>query len=424
MRPRPVKEPSFDMARWLFYVGCLTIPMLTFRLGGITFSDICFGLGALCLMAKFMLSRTVVRRVRIPGVWKATALLVIIGGISAAFRADSAAGDLVTTGRLIFLFTIWPWLALTVLDTRERAWKALRLFLIGAAVSGLAALLQLHAGVHIPGSNTFLGRAPGLTQDVNDQGGALASAFPMAVGALVYQLNSRRLLNVIVVIFIAIGLVFSGSVTGMISAVAGAVVLALRGRSASRIISGLAVVVVAFVVGEHFLGSGSLSPLQRFNQATGTSPISGPGSLSARLQTWSFAWKGIVQDPIVGRGLDQASGTTQNGFETHNMILLVWWGGGLCTLLGLVAAAGLALREGWSRSNQALKEITFASFIAAITYAMTGPVLFDRFFWFPALMILVVVRLPKLSTDVHHESRSESESNLESTNGWVKVKEP
>jgi O-antigen ligase len=358
-------------------------------------------------------------------VWKIAALLVMIGGISAAFRADSAIGDLETVGRLVFLFTLWPWLALTVVDSYDRAWKAVWLFPFGAALSGLAALLQLHAGLHIPGSYTFVGRAPGLTQDVNDQGAVLASAFPLGVGALLYRLNARRLLNVLIVVFIGIGLVLSGSVTGMISAVVGAVVLALRGRSGSRFLAGMAVVVVAFVVGEHLLGRGSLSPIQRFDAATGNPAVNGQGSFSARLQTWSFAWKGIVQDPLIGRGLDPTSETTPIGLGAHNMILLTWWGGGLCTLVGLAAAAGLALREGWHRSNQSLKEITFASFVSAITFSMTGPVLFDRFFWFPALMILVVVRLPKLSTDARDEIRLhvKSQLDLESTDGRMQAKD-
>jgi O-antigen ligase len=216
----------------------------------------------------------------------------------------------------------------------------------------------------------------------------------MAVGAIFHRVQAQRWLMVGVVVFITTGLVLSGSVTGMLAAVVGVTVLVVRGNAGARALVGLAIVAVAFFVGEHFLGHGSLTPLQRLQQATGGPTINGQDSFSQRLSTWGFAWSYIASDPIVGRGLDAASGLTNGGiFTIHNLFLLAWFQGGLATLAGVVTAVAWAVREGWRRSSQVLIELPFAAFIGAITYAMTGPVLFDRFFWFPALMILAVHQL-------------------------------
>jgi len=382
-----IDDPIGRLARILFFAGCATIPMLAFRVSSFAVSDLLFILGALLQLAAFGH-----RRQSVPGPWLAAAALVAVGGCLAGFRADSIPGDLATTVRLVYLMTIWVWQARYALDTRERVWTAVNLFVAGSAISGLAGLLELHGGLVIPGSLPVFGRSPGLTQHVNDQGAVLAAAFPMAVGSTMHSTRRSifRIALILSIALIAIGLLSSGSVSGMLGAAVGIVVLTLRARSLGKTLVGVLIVGGAFLIGSHFLAHGSLNPLQRFDQATGGGSIAGQDTASTRIQTWEIAWHRIIQNPLVGAGLDPNSELTVDGFSAHNILLLAWSQGGLFTFIGILAAVSYSVRRGWSRTGDGLMEVAFAGVAAAIAYAMTGPVLFDRFFWFPVILPLVV----------------------------------
>jgi O-antigen ligase len=106
---------------------------------------------------------------------------------------------------------------------------------------------------------------------------------------------------------------------------------------------------------------------------------------------------------IVGVGFDRASvyasGITNGaGASTvHNMYLKVLFEAGLPALIGLMIILGATLRAAFmlvvNTRDTALYPVAvagLASVIAGFTFAMFGPILFERYFWLPMAIVWCV----------------------------------
>lgn len=389
---------SATAPRVFFYLGCLTLPMLAIR-RGLAISDVLFGLSAI---ARGLTQRSPLRRV--PYAWKVATFLILLGAALAAPRADSDLGNYAVAARLAYILLVWPWTAFACLNSKDRLLTAMRLFVVGAGISGFVGLLELH-GLHIHGALLQDGRAAGLTQHVNDQGAVLGAAVPIAFGLwLRRRRGTSDPMMLLSLAGILIGLVSSGSVSGMLAGSVGVSVLLARGRSVRTVIKSALVIVVSYYVGVRLLNHSALSPLGRLRLTTSSAALYGQNTSASRVETWQLAWHQILHNPFVGRGLDARSGMldlpsvdgfTTTSLQTHNFILLAWYQGGLLTVIGVMTAVVYAFRQCWRRTNNLLAEVAFASFSASFVFALTGPVLFDRFFWFPAMLLLIVPTLPR-----------------------------
>ncbi len=330
---------------------------------GLAISDALFGLSAI---AQALTARSRVRRV--PGAWKVAAFLILLGAALAALRADSIGGNYAVGLRLGYVLLVWPWTAFASLTNGERLLRAMRLFVIGAGISGFVGLLQLH-GLHVHGAPLQGGRASGLTQHVNDQGALLGAAAPIAFGLWLRRPRGTSDWTMLLSLAaILIGLVSSGSVSGMFAATAGVAVLLARGRSIRTVIKSVVVIVVAYYVGVRLLGHSGLSPLGRLRLTTNNAALNGQDTSASRIETWHLAWHQVVHNPLVGRGLDIRSGlfqlpsvdgVTTTTLQAHNFLLLAWYQGGMLTLVGVVTAVVYAFRQCWRRTNNLLAEVAF-----------------------------------------------------------------
>jgi hypothetical protein len=376
-------------ARFLFYAGCIGIPLLVLRLpGGVTVSDTLFGLSAVLL---------VVSRHRRPvpanGTWRLASALTILATATVVGRADSATGTIETGARLLFLFLTWQWQARVLLDTEVRVRRAIWMYVIGGTVSGGAAIAEAKLGLFA--QYTFSGRSEGLTAQPNDAGATLSLALVFALGLLLTDDRVRQRWAAIAALVVGVGLFLSGSITGMIAAAAGLIVFPIRLRLRPSIYVKVAAVLllVYFAAGglQDKLNSQGLSvgPLSRLKTALGHGASTSPSTLTARLHTDSSAWHGIAKSPLIGHGLDQASIIVFDGYAAHNMLLLAWYGGGLLLLAAVILAGTTGLAAGWRRvPGDRTREVAFAAAVSALAFSMSGPVLYDRFFWFAYVLLL------------------------------------
>jgi len=384
-------------ARVFFFFGLLSMPWLVLRpVGSVAASDV------LLILAAGLTALAPRRglRARVSTAWAVGAGLVAVGGGLASSRADSASISLLVAVRLLYLLLVFPWQTQRLLDSASRLNLAISAFILGAAVDAAFALGQVKFGFPAfasavpagsgPGAALLYGRALGLTGHPNDQGGVLAVAAVLAVGRQMSAPHQRRKITLGFALVIVMGLILSGSVTGMLAFLAGVAVYLSGRRITARgaVATGGAMLIAYF--GTTALQSaviGGLTPLERFNQATGGGSVAGQNTLLSRLDTDRIAISGIAKSPLIGRGLDASSGTV-NGLPTHNMFLLAWWQGGFLVLLGLLLAIGSSVRPSALLSDRAgLDRVLWASFVAAIVYAMSAPVLYDRFFWLSAVLL-------------------------------------
>ena len=377
-------------ARTLFYLGCLTVPTLALRpVAGVTLSDVLFGLSAAATACSLCRPRTEGSRP-----WQWAAVLVAVGGVLATVRAVSPVDNLAVTLRLLFIFAVWPWQVRILIDTHSRMTKAVRLFIVGAAASGIAALLQFRFGISLGASGVLHGRAVGLTGHVNDQGGLLAIALSVALGQIVYGMERNRVTKLGIAIFCGIGLVLSGSVSGMLAALVGVAVLALRkGVSVKVLLIGAAVLCIGWVAASNLkvldVDGRPVTPLQRLSMATGGGRQD-QNTLDSRIATDRFAVEEITKNPLIGKGLDEQSGLTVHGLQAHNIFVLAWFQGGPLVLLGELIALLAVARGAWSqsRARDPLRESLIAAFAAGVAFSMSAPTLYNRYFWLAPVFLL------------------------------------
>ena len=395
------KTDPLNALGWaLCLVGAFSLPALVARVGAITVSDLSFAAAALCFaFARREGARTRARSFLCAFVAAAAAVLL------SSYQSSSLTESLLVGVRLLYVFSIWQWCVRRVITDEVRLERLVNAFLCGAAMSSLVAVAQIVAHVEIPGSLVIFGRASGLQGHPNGQGGVLAVALPMAL-ALCFR-PRRRMLSSVVVGCSVVGLILSGSVTGMLSAVVGVIVVVLNGKKKFLklfllTVTGLLVGLVVQNLERIF--PGAASPLKRIADTTGNGV--GDSTLTSRLLTDQFAWAHIRADPFGSVGLAGLDGVTYDGQTlTHNLLLLSWYQGGplLAVAVVITACAAIAASIQTSRrSSPAISAMLSAGVVAALVFAMTGPVLYDRWFWFPLLVAIATAS----------RARAESEGKL------------
>jgi O-antigen/teichoic acid export membrane protein/O-antigen ligase len=403
----PQAEAEFRTARRLYYVGIAFLALLTIRVGGqLTVSDLLFAVSFVVACAELIVLRRRIP-VRLPALLLLGMALFSIGGVFSTFESYEPVKSIAVVGRFIFLTVFWFWLGTIVLHRREHVTKALTLWVASAAVCGAAGILQIMAGNIVPGTTDEFGRATGFTTQSNDLGGITSIAFVPALmlAARPGLAASQRMLSYGLLLLIAAGLVVSGSVGGLLAAAVATVVWIALQRSSVHslmVFAALGLSLLAVVTVQAMRGAPT--PLDRLNTVTNSSAEAGQGagSLDSRIATYRVATKAIEEHPFIGVGLDLVSVTKPEGvvsyqYDVHNLIIGVWYKAGLVGLLGLLISLLATLRTGWSAALQQTsptdRRIAIAlvsAVFAFIAFAMSAPVLFSRYAWVPAALLLAL----------------------------------
>lgn len=369
-------------ARFLFFGGALTLSALRWRVGGLTASDIMLLLASVFLA----LSPKGNHRTALPAGLKLSAYLFCLGGLTAAFRADLPLTSLGSSLRLVFIVTLLMWTGRAVLDTEARVMTAVRLWLLGCTVFSIVTLYQAATGR--VSAEVGYGRYVGLAQHPTDAGGILAIALPTAL--YLFMRGGHGRLAFFQLPLIALALLATGSVSGLLAATAGVALLLVRMRIGVRTLAIIALTVgLVVVVGPSVSSSFNISVTKRFNSTTGGGRYD---TFAIRRQIDAYAAREALRQPFVGRGLDSSSvATPYAGDNPHNMLLLAWWGGGLATLVGLLVAFNAARRSAQALLIKSRLAVPlYSSAVVALAFAMTSPLLYNRYFWFPILVIFAL----------------------------------
>ena len=390
---------EFRLARFVFYLGAASIGLLTVRPAlALTLSDwiffACFGLTCLALFT----SRTD-RDYLVPVTITLGVGLFAFGGFISSFGAIMTIESLSIIARLLYLTVVWFWLATTLLQTRRHVEIAAAAWVASAALSASGALVQFFSGDVIPGGDSAWGRMTGFTPHYNHLGGLVAIAF---VPALMFAVDSpqrrRRIFGTVAIGFLAAGLLLSGSVGGLLATACSVVFwIAIRGitmqtalRLSATVLVGTVLVVAVGATGD---------PIGRIKRVTSAEEAAAGtgGSVYTRLEGYGEAWTRIAEQPLVGVGLDQASSEAVLGPKlVHNMLILQWFTAGILGLIGIIAiicgvvltAARLIRSSGPQVS--ALSAAFLASVVAFVVFGMGEPILFVRYGWFPAALLVAL----------------------------------
>lgn len=386
--PNPTRH---QLARWLFFAGLATMPLLILRFRGTTVSDYVF-FAALVVAAVSVLGDRTHPLPKIPGPLLIGLTLLLTGSLIATVeRSLDPAGSVAIIVRLTYLMTGWLLLGTVILRTPEHVRNAVRWWVAGVAVCGLYATAQ-KAGI-APGGLDQAGRATGLAEHVNDLGALSAVA---GVPALMLAYTMRDLISWGSAIGVLLGLMLSGSIGAAVAMLAGLLVCAISGQltRAVLVLSLVGGCAVALASTTSVLES---TPIGRFELATDPAG----GTLRLRVDTAADAWEGIRDNPVIGTGLDLRSSQiysaiTGEKYSVHNLFLARWYESGVAGLLGIGLIVWALLTAGWTATRRSsghdrlLAISLLAGAVAFVAVGMSEPLLYKRYALAPAALALAL----------------------------------
>lgn len=403
---RPVEQPVprhpdtlVRLALLLFYVGMFFVPLVDIRLTSqLAVGDALFGLSAVALLFSFRPPR----RAPFTSAWYLGAAIVTVGGIIASFKAISTVGSVKMVLEGVFVLVVWQWTARQLLDVPRRTQQAMAGYVFGATLSAATAMAEqlLHVTFGLQAQRGEATRAVGLAQQPNIAGITLALGIVLVVGLIFARGFGRYNHRLFCLGVIALGLMFTGSVSGMISALAGLVVLLLRrGIQLRRIVLAALLLLGLYFGGTRLEGHAGRSNLNPFSRvAAATSQTSGVNTVSPRIGTYKAAWAGIQDSPFVGHGLDGQTSLVYTSpfnhipYPTHNFLLLLWYQGGFLVLLGVIIVMGSAFRHALRAKRDLTTDALMCGAICVLVFSMQSPELFDRWLWVPFVLIMTMRR--------------------------------
>jgi O-antigen ligase len=395
------EEAHLKVARYAFYVGAASIGILTYRPAlALSASDWFFFL-AFGITGLVVLTYGLERDYLIPSSITVGVALFAAGGIISSFGAIAPLQSFSIVLRLLYLTIVWFWLATVVLQTRRHVENAALAWIASAAFSSAGAILQFVEGDVIPGGTVAFGRMTGFTEHFNVLGGLAATSI---VPALMFSVDgskrSHRIIGIACTALIAAGLLLSGSVGGMLAATVGALFwLTVRGITARTFVTLVAVALAGLVLMSATGSTNSPDPLQRIRRVTSVQEqqTGRGGTVYTRVEGYHEAWDRITRNPLVGVGLDDPSSVQILGPElVHNMIIIPWFGAGILGLLGIVLiivgalVTGAQVSRAASRDLRPLATALLASVVTFVVFGMGEPILFVRYGWFPAMLLIAL----------------------------------
>lgn len=403
------------------------VSLLVFRVGGsITIGDA-------LLIASFIL--TALEVVSTGRSWSVTwagivaAALIIVGGGIVTFAAADTVGSLLVLVRVLFLLILIPWTMSILLSTPARVQKALGFLAAGAAACAAGSIVQLALGDVIPGSEiTTGGRYPGFAVHVSDTGGITCLAVVYGTGIALSRRKRTRLLGLLILLAGLAGLILSGSVSGMLAAVGGGLLLLVWHRVRILKIAYIgAAVLLAGSWAQQAMSTNevALTPMERMLQVTGvTADTRTANTSSSRWESIVSGWNGFAAHPVVGAGLEPTASFTFLDFPAHNIVVASLFQGGLLFTAGMAIVVWKAVRRILPKRHEGgTLTIAAAGVVTALIFAMTAPSFYNRYFWIPVALALVASRIKPRAAARAPESRP-SASMVRGNRSHARVSHP
>jgi O-antigen ligase len=398
------EAPGPRIPRALFYLGALTVSMITLRpVLGVNVSELFFiaaFAGSVCsVLGGHPVARVPVALAIGVGVFT-------FGGAISSLGAFSSNASFTEVLQGIYVMLLWFWTGTMLLRTGEQLRAAVSLWTISAAVCGLGAVWQT-LGVETFTGPLQGGRATSWAGHPNELGGLMAVSLLPALALATHSGAARtrlaRTLRWLAVSLIGAGLLLSGSVGSMLGGMVGVMVWlslpSVRTPLRATVTLGLVAIVATAV-----LGAGRVtSPIERLELVTTVSATNyDAGSGAARVAQWKAAWEGIKDSPVVGHGLDDASRGVQfvdngiNGYGIlHGVPIVTWYAAGAFGFLGYLIILWSVARTGWagilrerSDDERSLGWSLLAAFLAFFIYSWTEPFVFTQYGWLAAVTLV------------------------------------
>lgn len=397
----PPRDPLLTAARWFFYCGLVCVSLLVFRVAASVTA------GDALLLASTLLLLLNARRPKGAGIagryTLLASMLILVGGLLAWLEATSGAENGLALMRVMLVAVVLPWQSTVLLRSGVHIRRALMAFSLGAGASAAGTVIQFLRGASaIPGGSVSnAGRYTGFTGNVSDMGGIAAVAVVLGLGFLDPSFSKWQRCGLASTFASGlIGLVLSGSVSGMLAAGLGvAIVLVVRGVKLRHVVSGLAISVAGLALASNIssLTGNALTPMERVQQVLGLR--GGPSDLNTSASRWDTVvagWHDFLSVPFTGVGLDSNGYVVLGDLGVHDIWVASLRQGGLFFTAGLAIVVFSVLFTAWRYRGHFTLSISLAAGITALVFAMTAPSFYNRYFWLPLALLLAALEYERV----------------------------
>lgn len=397
MLAKKFKNSSYRIPRFFFYLGLLTIGQTVIRPAlSFTVSDWFFLFSFLFTMSESLLRKNI--ESRFPPLMICGLFLFTIGGILSSIFATFPLFSFIGLIKYLYLIGIWFWLGTVLLKKTDQIRTAIVLWTSSAALSGFSAFVQLIGDDIIPTATPILSRMAGLTEHVNELGGLTSIALIPAIMMLI--LSSKNIFYFVYswmcTIFIAVGLLLSVSISGIIALLVSLLVWFFLCRFTLKILLITIISTILFFTAISIQSSyEGVSILSRIYEISNYG--FGLYTLQSRVDTYSAAWEIIRNNPLLGVGLGPDVGLTETGYAVHNVLLLNWFQSGFFGFMGMLMILGSialeackGIKDPRRKRQQILNISLFSSYIAFIVLGIVQPIYYNRFGWISAALLLAL----------------------------------
>lgn len=388
-------DAALGLARVMLLIGFAAVSLLVVRVGTITAGDVLI-LSAAAIIITTRPSGWLpkARSVRFADV---ALISTVLGGGLATIVSPSPAQSFLVLVRLTILAVVLPWEIRLLLTTGRRLLWAYAATGLGAALNGMATVSQLAFHTEIPGTQaTDADRYSGLTANVSDTGAICGLGIVIGFGLLGRGRWRKSDLGAgSILVFSLVGVILSGSVSGMLAAAAGAlVIVALRGVARRKVMIAVVTGSAAVAAGFYLISrtTSGLSPVERFLQVLGLKSLyAGTNTSASRIMTIRAGWASFAQHPLTGIGLDINSSIVYQDLTVHNLPVALLHVGGIFFAFGIIGllcslmVGAIALRR-----RAPLSPLALGAVASAWVFALTAPGYYNRYFWVPIALCAAV----------------------------------
>lgn len=397
------------LSRILYYLGCLSIAAISVRpLFQTTLSDWLF-ISALVVTIPALLTNPKGIPYRIPKSTYIGTLLFLLSATFTLFWIDDpevVAHSSLVIAKFSYLGLIWLWLGTLVFTNISQIRLASLCVAISTAISTVFELYQRSII-----STQDWERANGLAEHTNQFGATSAIGvsiiFVYIFGGKIKSTADWVRLTILLMLMAlcGAGLFLSKSIGSFFAVFVATIAwLIIKRLKPIYILSTALVAAITIGLLYHQQQVQDFSILERIHQ--NSSVGNDKSTLKSRIDTYSIAIDMILDNPLVGKGIDVATST---GYAVHNSILKAIYETGIIGGVGIgmvfFSIFSVTLNNLRRKINHEYRTVTESLFMAFITFfivSLKEPIFYTRFGWITAGLLLAIFALPKET----HSTRS------------------
>lgn len=358
-----------------------------------------------------------VARPPFPALWASALVLIPLGGLISG-TTTNVTSSVTVAAQLALLVGLAPFvLRYYVLHSPPFLWVVGFGFVAAQSYSAAIGMVQLAGGTPFE-TRLIFGRTTGLAGHPNVLGIMATVAILALLAALPRVRPWVKALVIALIVLNGAALVFSGSLSAMLAATVGLVVVLAVKR---RLIATFVTVVLGGTLVAIFSGVGGLDPLGALSPITtrvevvlGASEVGGgAASVGTRILTYEWAWRFIGANPLVGVGMDAPNAGTYNGYTpVHNYVLHAWYRGGLFFFMWQVFATVGYLRLLLNAVRSKTEAIPAGLMMTMVVFAATSAFYDQQAYWFPLLLAVACMTGPRKASEPSGPARAGAQGTL------------